>query len=87
MNLEFNDNALSTIGTWKLETQVKLKNGEEKKLLIWDTARQERFHSITLKTIRTVQGIVVVFNFNCRRSFENVVICLNQIKDNTNKGL
>ena len=86
MNLEFNDNALSTIGTEKLETQVKLKNGEEKKLVIWDTAGQERFHSIALKTIRTVQGIVVVFSFNCRKSFENVVVWLNQIKDNTNNA-
>lgn len=86
MNIEFEDNNLSTIGMEKLESQIKLKNGEEIKLVIWDTAGQERFHSIALKTIRTVQGVVVVFDFTCKKSFENVTKWLEEIKENLNNA-
>ena len=85
MNIEFEDNNLSTIGMEKLESQIKLKNGEEIKLVIWDTAGQERFHSLALKTIRTVQGVVVVFDFTCRKSFENITNWLNEVKENLNE--
>ena len=43
MNIDFSDTNLSTIGTEKLECQMKIKNGEEIKVIIWDTAGQERF--------------------------------------------
>ena len=86
MNLEFQDSSLSTIGMEKLESQVKLKNGEEIKLIIWDTAGQERFHSITLKTIRTVQGVVVVFDLTKRKTYESVVTWLTEIKENVSNA-
>ena len=86
MNIEFSDNALSTIGMEKLESQIKLKNGEVIKLVLWDTAGQERFHSLALKTIRTVQGVVVVFDFTCKRSFENVTKWLGEVKENINNA-
>ena len=85
MNIEFMDNTLSTIGMEKLESQMTLKNGEEIKLVIWDPAGQERFHSLALKTIRTVQGVVVVFDFTCRKSFENITNWLNEVKENLNE--
>ena len=86
MNIEFTDNALSTIGMEKLESQIKLKNGEYIKLVLWDTAGQERFHSLALKTIRTVQGVCVVFDFTCRKSFENVTRWLTEIRENLNNA-
>lgn len=86
MNLEFQDSSLSTIGMEKLESQVKLKNGEEIKLIIWDTAGQERFHSIALKTIRTVQGVVVVFDLTKRKTYESVVTWLTEIKENVSNA-
>jgi small GTP-binding protein len=82
MNIDFSDTTLSTIGTEKLECQMKIKNGEEIKVIIWDTAGQERFRSISLKTIKTVQGVIVVFDLMNKKSFENVVNWLNQINDN-----
>ena len=84
MNIEFCENNLSTIGIEKLETQIKLRNGEDIKLIIWDTAGQERFHSIALNSIKTAQGVAVVFDFSNRPSFENVTKWLNEIKENLN---
>ncbi len=84
MNIEFCENNLSTIGIEKLESQIKLKNGEEIKLILWDTAGQERFHSIALNSIKTAQGVVVVFDFINRSSFDNVTRWLTEIKENLN---
>ena len=82
MNIDFSDTNLSTIGTEKLECQMKIKNGEEIKVIIWDTAGQERFRSISIKTIKTVQGVIVVFDVTNKKSFENVVNWLNEINEN-----
>ena len=86
MNIEFCENNLSTIGIEKLETQIKLRNGEEIKLILWDTAGQERFHSIALNSIRTAQGVAVVFDFTKRITFENITKWLDEIKDNFNNA-
>ena len=87
MNIEFNDNNLSTIGLEKLESQITLKNGEEIKLIIWDTAGQERFRSIALKSIKTAQGVVIVFDLTKKSTFNNVVNWLKQINDNLNSNV
>ena len=84
MNIEFCENNLSTIGIEKLESSIKLRNGEEIKLILWDTAGQERFLSIALNLIKTAQGVAVVFDFVNRQSFENVTKWLNEIKENLN---
>ena len=84
MNIEFNDNNLSTIGMEKLESQMTLNNGEEIKLIIWDTAGQERFRSIALKSIKTAQGVVIVFDLTQKKSFLNVVNWLKEINEKLN---
>ena len=86
MNVEFFENTLSTIGLEKLETQIKLRNGEEIKLILWDTAGQERFHSIALNTIRTSQGVVVVFSYENKESFDNITNWLDEVKENLNNA-
>ena len=87
MNIEFSENNLSTIGVEKLETQLKLKNGEDIKLIIWDTAGQERFRSVALKSIKTAQGVVIVFDLTKRESFQNVVGWLKQINEYLNDNV
>ena len=84
MNIEFNDNNLSTIGMEKLESQMTLKNGEEIKLIIWDTAGQERFRSIALRSIKTAQGVVIVFDLTQKKTFLNVVNWLKEINEKLN---
>ena len=53
MGIEFREDTLSTIGTDKYETRSTLKNGEEIKLVLWDTSGQERFRSVAFTTIRS----------------------------------
>ena len=84
MGIEFREDTLSTIGTDKYETWSTLKNGEEIKLVLWDTSGQERFRSVAFTTIRSAQGVVLVFDLTNRTSFENINIWLKQIKENLN---
>ena len=76
---------LTTIGQDKFGTKIALKNGEEIKLCIFDTAGQERFHAIAVKAIRMVQGVVVVFDVTSRQTFENVIKWLEEIENSFNK--
>ena len=84
MNIEFSQDMLSTIGSDRLETKFPLKNGTEIKLILWDTAGQERFRSVALKAIKAVQGIVIVFDVTLKKSFQNIDLWLEEIKNNFN---
>ena len=81
----YKEEILSTIGQDKFETKITLKNGEEIKLSIFDTAGQERFHAIAVKAIRMVQGVVIVFDITNRQTFESVIHWLEEIENNFNK--
>ena len=51
LNIEFSNEYLSTIGQHKYESLMKMRNGEQIKLIIYDTAGTKRYQSICLKTI------------------------------------
>ena len=85
LNIEFNPDLLSTIGKDRLETKFPLENGKEIKVILWDTAGQERFRSMALKTIKAVQGVVLVFDVTKKDTFENINNWLEEIKNNLNK--
>lgn len=82
LGIEFKDDSISTIGTEKMEKKVTLSNQKEIKLILWDTAGEERFRAAALKAIRTVQGIALVFDVTSKKSFENINMWLDEIKDN-----
>ena len=52
------------------------------KLKIWDTAGQERFRSQDLQAVRGAFGIILVFDFTYRITFQNLETWLREIKDN-----
>lgn len=81
LNREFSNDVLSNIGVDKNETKMTMPDGKEMKLIIWDTAGQERFHSIATNTIKNCQGIVVTFDLTNRKSFDNVVRWLGDIRE------
>ena len=84
LKFEFDPDVLSTIGNIKFDTKFELKNGEKIKLILWDSAGQERFRSVAMTTLKAVMGIVLVFDVTMKESFDNVNDWLDQIKDNLN---
>ena len=81
-DIEFSDDTMTTVGTAKFEKKITLSNEKVIKLVLWDTAGQERFRSAGFRTIRSVQGIALVFDVINRKSFDNIEKWLNEIKDN-----
>jgi len=82
MGIDFREDTLATIGADKFETRSTLKNGEEIKLVLWNTAGQERFRSMALKSVRNAKGVILVFDLTNRTSFENINVWLKQIEEN-----
>ena len=61
-----------------------MKDGKEMKIIIWDTAGQDRFHSIATSTIKNAQGIVLTFDVSNKKSFDSIPNWLEDIKINNN---
>ena len=87
MNIEFSKDMLATIGSEKSERRFKLKNNKEIKLVFWDNSGNERFRAIGLKSMKFAQGIMLIFNLTQKRSFDDLNIWLDLIKDNLNDPL
>ena len=79
---EFVGNTLFTIGFDRIESQFTTENGKEIKLIIFDTAGQERFHSVALNTIKSVNGIVLVSDLTNKESFDNITKWIKDVNDN-----
>ena len=83
LNVDFNEEEISTISLYKFEIKVILKKDNEVKLIVWDTSGQERFRSLAIKTIKNIDGIILVFDVTNRSSFKNISNWLRLIKENT----
>ena len=81
MKVEFNPDTISTIGHEKLEKKYTLKNGKEMRILLLDTAGQERFKAIATTVLKAVNGVIVVFDVTEQKTFDNVDEWLQKIKD------
>ena len=68
---KFDDSYISTIGidfkikTFKIDDDIV-------KLQIWDTAGQERFRAIISNYYRGAKGVIVVFDLNNKKSFDDI---------------
>ena len=84
LNFEFLETNTSNIGTEKTDKKIKMKDGKEIKLIIWDTAGQETFRSMSTSYIKKSQGVILSFDITERRSFESLGDWLDVVKQNAN---
>ena len=68
---QYEENSLATIG---IDTQKKYIKKDNKKieLIIWDTAGEEKYKSLAKNSCNQMDGIVLVFDLNCKESFKNI---------------
>ena len=78
---KFVTNYLSTIGFDLKYKFVQLKGGAKLKLVIHDTAGQERFQALSKNYIKKANGILVVYDITNRNSFINVENWIKCAKD------
>ena len=77
----FQDTHMMTIGLDYRLKSMKLKNGLDVKLQIWDTAGQDRFRSITKNYYKGSNGIILIYDVTNKRTFENVKSWVSQIHE------
>ena len=83
----FSENIMSTIGTEKgiiffddveVDEREKTKNF---KIILFDTAGQERYRAITKSYFKDSQGIILIYSIEDEESFKHVQTWLDSIKD------
>ena len=81
----FQENQMATLGVdYKLKN-IKMEDGNIVKLQIWDTAGQDRFHSLTRNYFKGAHGIILLYDITTRSSFDNVSKWIKQIKEDASE--
>ena len=83
----FTHNYLSTIGFDLKKKLVKLDNGEEIRLLIYDTAGQERFRALSRNYIKKANGILIVYDITNKVTFQNAENWIKYARDEMSKNI
>ena len=78
---KFNESILSTIGIDFKTKYIKVRDASVK-VLIWDTAGQEKFRNIAKQYYQGANGVLLVFDVSDRKSFERIEYWINEIKQN-----
>ncbi|KAI6058430.1 Ras and EF-hand domain-containing protein isoform X1 [Aix galericulata] len=81
---EFRGNTSATLG---VDFQMKrlIVDGEPTVLQLWDTAGQERFRSIAKSYFRRADGVLLLYDVTCEKSFLNVREWVDMIECSSNK--
>ncbi|XP_009072748.1 PREDICTED: ras and EF-hand domain-containing protein [Acanthisitta chloris] len=83
---EFRGNTSATLG---VDFQLKrlIVDGEPTVLQLWDTAGQERFRSIAKSYFRKADGVLLLYDVTCEKSFLNVREWVDMIEDATHENI
>ncbi|KAM7017819.1 ras and EF-hand domain-containing protein [Tautogolabrus adspersus] len=78
-----NEFKLNTSATLGVDFQMKtlIVDGEPVLLQLWDTAGQERFRSIAKSYFRRADGVLLLYDVTCEKSFLNVREWVDMIED------
>ena len=78
---KFTESYLSTLGVDYKQKIIKLKNGKDIHLRIYDTAGQERFKSISSGFIKKADGVVLVYDISNKDSFVSINGWIENIRE------
>ena len=82
----FSKNQISTLGTEKAiinfdDREIDKNTRQNFKIVLFDTAGQERYRAITKSYFRDSQGIVLIYSIVDEESFKHIEAWLDSIKD------
>ena len=78
---KFNPIYIQTVGFDNKFKTIQLEDGNQIKVVVYDTAGQERYHSIAGNYSKKADGILLVYNITSEKSFESVKIWAKQMID------
>ena len=84
---KFSFNYMSTVGFDLKRKVMKFNDNEEIKIVLHDTAGQERFRSLTTNYIKKANGILLVYDITDRKSFDNIKNWMDNIHEETGDKL
>ena len=87
MDNKFSFNYMSTVGFDLKRKVMKFNDNEDVKIVIHDTAGQERFRSLTTNYIKKANGILLVYDITDRKSFDNITNWMDNIHEETGDKL
>ena len=80
---KFETKTISTIGFGSFNKEITLKNGTKIKLNIIDTAGQENYKCLSASYIKNADGVLFVFAFNEKKTFEDISGWITNFKENS----
>ncbi|NXK39000.1 RASEF protein, partial [Piprites chloris] len=83
---EFRGNTSATLGV-DFQMKTLIVDGEPIVLQLWDTAGQERFRSIAKSYFRRADGVLLLYDVTCEKSFLNVREWVDMIEDATHENI
>ena len=78
---KFDDNQFATIGIDFKTKYIKIGDSSVK-VLIWDTAGQEKFQNIAKQYYKGANGVLLIYDIGSRKSFERIDFWLKELKEN-----
>ena len=77
----FDDNQFATIGIDFKTKYIKIGDSSVK-VLIWDTAGQEKFRNIAKQYYKGANGVLLIYDVTNKKSFERIEYWLKELKEN-----
>ena len=78
---KFSLNYLTTLGLDFKQKKMKLKNGKQISLKIFDTAGQERYKSVSISFIKKADGVLLIYDISNRSSFDAINDWIQNLMD------
>ena len=84
--MKYTDNSFTltyttTLGVDFKQKKIKLKNGKDVRLRIFDTAGQERFKAVSVSFIKKADGVILIYDISDIESFEAVENWIKSIRE------
>ena len=83
----FTFNYTTTLGVDFKQKKIKLKNGKDVRLRIFDTAGQERFKSVSVSFIKKADGVILMYDISDLDSFKAIDNWIKSIRETGNEKL
>ena len=79
---QFHDKYVSTIGIDFKSKPLKIGKNTTVKVLVWDTAGQEKYKGIVKSFYNKANGIILTFDITNKESFEHLDYWVQELKEN-----
>ena len=75
------EEGVTTSAAYFRSKSVKIDEKTELKINLWDTAGQEKFHSLTQMYVQDAAGVLIVYDLTQKKSFEDVQLWLKMLEE------